>query len=164
MNTLIRKLALSIGLLFLLGQSSVFADDRSHSQRDRAENKHWQKSHNSRRVENEHRDRRYDNVPAPSYNHYYKPGYPVKPLPRGYSRVYVNAIEYFFFDGFFYRPSRQGYIVVDAPIGAIVAALPGFHHIVQWRHQPYYVVGNTYYRRHPHGYVVVPNPGFGYRR
>ena len=76
----------------------------------------------------------------------------------------MNAAEYFYFDGFFYRPSRYGYVVVDAPIGAIIANLPRFSRITHWHGQPYHVVGDTFYRKHAKGYVVVPNPGFAHRR
>ncbi|MGR9043791.1 MAG: DUF6515 family protein, partial [Gammaproteobacteria bacterium] len=115
-----------------------------------------------RRYDRRH-DRRYI-APYPTYRHYYKPGYRVKPLPYGASRIYHNNYEYYFYDGFFYRPSRSGYIVVESPIGAIIANLPPLHHIFHWHGQPYFVVGDTFYRRHPRGYIVVPDPGFGYRR
>lgn len=163
MNTsnLIRVVA--VALVLLLSQQSVFADSKAHRGEDGRDARHWQKQRSDRRADSHRHEQRNDG-PEPFYKPYYQPGYVVKPLPRGYSRVIVNAAEYFHFDGFFYRPSRQGYVVVDAPIGAVIASLPRVSRIDRWRGQPYYIVGNTFYRRHPHGYVVVPNPGFGYRR
>lgn len=95
------------------------------------------------------------------YKHYYKPGYRTAPLPRGFNRVMVNAAEYFFFEGYFYLPSSNSYVIVEAPIGAIVASIPRLHGYSEWRGMPYFVVGDTYYRKHPRGYVVVENPHFG---
>lgn len=159
MNTLNSKIIFFIGLMMLFGQQAVFADDRPHSRRD-APVKRYQTVPAPHKSRNEPRfDRRHE-APAPTYKHYYKPGHRVKPLPYGSTRIFFNAAEYFFFDGYFYQPSRSGYVIVAAPIGAIVASLPRLHHVLHWRGQPYYVVGNTFYRRHPGGYIVVPNPGF----
>nr|WP_305907764.1 DUF6515 family protein [Methylomarinum sp. Ch1-1]MDP4520543.1 hypothetical protein [Methylomarinum sp. Ch1-1] len=66
----------------------------------------------------------------------------------------------FFYDGFFYRPYRDQYRVVDAPIGAIVLSLPRLHFSLFFNGIEYFLAGDTYYRRHPNGYIVVPNPGF----
>jgi len=182
MNSLNHKIMLLVGVLMLFGQQTVMADNRPPSHRNeqvkRAYNAPSHKSqvghrgvpakqiHNapSRKAQfGQHFDSRR-NRPAPSYQHYYKPSYRVNQLPHRHSRIVVNAAEYFFFDGFFYRPSRGGYVIVDAPIGAIIATLPRLHHLVHWRGQPYYIVDNTFYRRHPRGYIVVPDPGYGYRR
>ena len=163
MNMLNQKIVICIGLMMLFSQQTVFADNRQHLHRDNRA-KHWNALPAPHNPQFEHRfDRRHE-APFPSYRSYYKPGYRVNPLPYGHSRFFVNNAEYFFFDGYFYRPFRDGYVIVDAPIGAIVLALPRLHQIVHWRGQPYYIVGNTFYRRHPRGYIVVPDPGFGYRR
>jgi len=150
---------LTIGLILVLSQQTAIADNRSHGRDDG----HYDKHRPSHKISKHSDYRRYDG-PEPHYKPYYKPGYHVKPLPRGYSRVFANSLEYFFFDGFFYRPYRDNYVVVDAPIGAIITQLPRFSRLLHWHGQPYYVVGNTYYRPHHRGYVVVPDPGFGYRR
>ena len=163
MNTFKTIRTLGIGLILLLGQQFAMADNRSHWREDEHNAKHRPSQHAPQQSDHRRYDHRYDG-PEPYYKPYYKPGHPVKPLPRGYSRLFVNSLEYFFFDGFFYRPYRNGYVVVDAPIGAVIAQLPRFSQLLHWRGQPYYAVGNTYYRRHGHGYVVVPDPGFGYRR
>lgn len=166
MNTFNQKFAVIIGLL-LFGQQAVLADVRSHSHRDReAPVKRWSTApapHQSRPDQRQ----RHDGAriaPHSTYRHYYKPGYRVKPLPYGASRIFHNRAEYFFYDGYFYRPSPSGYLIVDAPIGAIIASLPPLHHVVYWLGQTYFIVGNTFYRRHPRGYIVVPDPGYGYRR
>lgn len=91
---------------------------------------------------------------------YYRPGYQLRYLPRGHSRLFLGGLEYFFFDGFFYRPYRNEYRVVDAPIGAIVMTLPRLHFSFVWNGLNYFVSGNTYYRPHGNGYVIVPDPGY----
>ena len=111
-------------------------------------------------------DDRFDRrrpFPLPSYRPYYQPGYRINPLPYGHNRIFVNNTEYFFSNGYFYRPSCTGYVIVEAPIGAIVFTLPRLHQFVYWHGHPYYIVGDTYFRRQPGGYIVVPNPGFRYR-
>ena len=167
MKMLSQKIVFFIGLLMLFGQQTAFADVRPHSQRQ-APVKHWKTSPSPHNPRVEPRFNRHHEAPAQapssSYRHYYTPGHRVQPLPYGSSRIFVNAAEYFFFDGYFYQPSLSGYVIVAAPIGAIVASLPRLHHVLHWRGQPYYVVGNTFYRRHPRGYIVVPNPGFDYWR
>jgi hypothetical protein len=162
MNMLNQKIVLCIGLMMLLGQQTVFADNRQHLHHDNRA-KHWNTVPAPHKSQFDHRFDRHRQAPAPSYRPYYNPGYRVNPLPYGHSRVFVNNAEYFFFDGYFYRPFGAGYVIVEAPIGAIIFALPRLHQIVHWRGQPYYIVGNTFYRRHPRGYIVVPNPGFAYR-
>ena len=162
MNKLRHKIVFFIGLMMLAGQQTVLADNRPHSHRERG-GRHWQKAHVPHHSQAERRFEKHREVPAPFYKHYYKPGYRVNPLPYRHSRIFVNADEYYYFDGFFYRPSLGGYVIVEAPIGAIVAALPRLHHIFHWHGEHYYVVSNTFYRRHPRGYIVVPDPGYGYR-
>lgn len=136
MNTLNIKHILSIGLLVMVSQQAAVAGD-------------W---HGSRQSDYRHEDRHYNS------------GHVVTPPPRGYSRVYANAGEYYYANGLFYRPSRHGYVAVAAPPGAVVNHLPRFYRVSYRRGQPYYVADNTIYRRHANGYVVVEAPGLGYRR
>ncbi len=94
---------------------------------------------------------------------YYKPGYRLRYLPRGSVQLHLGGLEYFFFDGFFYQPFSDGYFIVDAPIGAIVLSLPRLHFSFNLNGILYFRAGNTFYRRHsPRGYIVVPDPGYGY--
>ncbi|MGR9054066.1 MAG: DUF6515 family protein [Gammaproteobacteria bacterium] len=157
------------GLLLLLIRQSVWADDRPHGYRE-PHDKHWQTRPAPRNPSVEHRFDRHRETrplpppPTPTYRQYYKPGYHIDPLPYGYNRLLVDAIEYFFFDGYFYRPSRGGYVIVDAPIGAVVAVLPRLHRVIYRHGRPYYIVGNTFYRKHSKGYIVVPDPGAEFRR
>lgn len=150
MNKLNIKYILGIGLLVLLSQQAAVAGDWRNSQRDRGA-KYGQQSPVSGQSDYRHEER------------YYNSGQAATPLPRGYSRVYANAGEYFYANGSFYRPSRHGYVAVAAPIGAVIGHLPRFNRVSYARGLPYYVAGNTFFRRHANGYVAVANPGRGYR-
>jgi hypothetical protein len=52
-------------------------------------------------------------------------GLRVTVLPRGYSRIVVAGVPYFYYYGVFYRPVTAGsYVVVRPPAGIVVDALP----------------------------------------
>jgi len=104
LNTLSLKIVFCIGLMMLFGQQTVFADYTSHSHRDTRIN-HWRAETAPHNSQFGHRVDRRRQAPPPSYKPYYKPGYRINPLPYGHSKIFVNNTEYFFFDGYFYRPS-----------------------------------------------------------
>jgi len=58
----------------------------------------------------------------------------------------------------FYRSTPAGYVVVPAPMGAVVPALPPGYTIVYMGGMPYYYYGNAYYAAAPNGYVVTAPP------
>lgn len=83
--------------------------------------------------------------------------------PRRYrepERVRVGKRDYYYREGSFYRPGPRGWISVQAPIGAIVAALPlGFSVMVSGGHT-FFQVGGAFYNRVPNGYMVVETPAY----
>ena len=60
--------------------------------------------------------------------------------------------------GMFYRTTPAGYVVVPAPMGAVVPALPPGYTVVYMGVNPYYYYGNAYYAAAPNGYVVTAPP------
>ena len=60
--------------------------------------------------------------------------------------------------GMFYRSTPAGYVVVPAPMGAVVPALPPGYTVVYMGGMPYYYYGNAYYAAAPNGYVVTAPP------
>ena len=60
--------------------------------------------------------------------------------------------------GMFYRSTPAGYIVVPAPMGAVVPALPPGYTVVYMGGMPYYYYGNAYYAAAPNGYVATAPP------
>ena len=78
--------------------------------------------------------------------------------PRGYVTIAIGGLRYHCHRGVLYRKGVSGYVVVAAPVGAVIPILPiGYRTIVIGR-GTYYYYGGVYYRRYPSGYVVVPAP------
>jgi len=61
---------------------------------------------------------------APRGHFYRKPGSTAATLPGAAVEVKVGEQAYHYFSGIFYRQLPTGYIVVPAPVGAVVDALP----------------------------------------
>ena len=60
--------------------------------------------------------------------------------------------------GTFYRQAPDGYVVVTAPVGAIITTLPSGYSSVVRNGVTYYVYGGVYYLPHERGFVVVAEP------
>ncbi|HPM42958.1 MAG TPA: DUF6515 family protein, partial [Candidatus Omnitrophota bacterium] len=99
-----------------------------------------------------------------SYHHnYYTPHYmscgrEMSELPRGYLRVIIAGLEYFYWEGMFYRMMANRYVVVPAPVGAVVTAIPQGPQPVIVDGVPYYNINGVTYMFTPSGYKVVPQP------
>jgi len=91
-------------------------------------------------------------VPVP------RPGHVSSRLPKGYWTVRHGRSQYYYHHGAFYRRGPSGYIVVKAPVGAIVFGIPLGYHRVFIGGGLYFTYGGVYYRRVPSGYVVVEPP------
>lgn len=79
-------------------------------------------------------------------------------FPAGGYDVVVGADRYYFHRGTFYRPGPRGLVVVRAPRGAIVRALPPYYSRVYVGDVVYFRCGDVYYRQAPAGFVVVEPP------
>jgi Family of unknown function (DUF6515) len=81
-------------------------------------------------------------------------------LPLGFLSLVIGGEPYFYHDGWFYRRHGRGYVVVRAPIGAVVRVLPPGHAAVWVGRREYFVAYGTYYvwDRAARGYVVVAEP------
>jgi len=94
------------------------------------------------------------------HNHYYPSrGYYVGGLPR--ERFVVGGGRYFYSGGVWYAPRGPGFVVVGAPVGLFVPALPAFYTTVWFGGVPYYYANDTYYQWVPaqSQYEVVAPPG-----
>ncbi|WP_444929396.1 DUF6515 family protein [Microbulbifer sp. SSSA002] len=92
---------------------------------------------------------------------HYGYGYRWRHLPRNFVSISIGAAGFYYSDGIFYRPASSGYVVAQAPKGAIVHSLPASALTVAVGGHNYYVAYDTYYlwdQRH-RGYRVVPRPG-----
>lgn len=82
---------------------------------------------------------------APIRHHYHPTGHRLRVLPRSYLRIVVHGLPYFYFGGVFYRNHVSGYIVVRAPIGAVVSVLPVGFIAFSLGGVTYYHANDTYY-------------------
>ena len=69
-------------------------------------------------------------------------------LPRGYRRIYVRDVPYYYYGGTYYRPGAGAdkYEVIEAPLGASVPELPNGAKVVVINEQKYYELDGTYYK------------------
>ena len=96
---------------------------------------------------------------GPYYTPHYEPdGHRVRNLPDDVSTVIIAGIEYYFWEGMFYRPIAGQYVVVPAPIGAVVTGIPPGGQVIVVDGVPYYNVNGVTYMNTPVGYQVVPPP------
>lgn len=86
------------------------------------------------------------------------PGWGRGSTALGIVALSIAGIEYLYTAGMFYRATQSGYVVVPAPMGAVVPTLPPGHAVVYMSGTPYYYYGNTYYAVAPNGYVVTTPP------
>jgi hypothetical protein len=87
-------------------------------------------------------------------------GHVVTVLPPEHHLVHVHHVDYYYRSGVFYRSAPGGYVIVAAPVGAFVAALPIGYTSLYIRGRPYYLYNDTYYAwdAAQSGYVVVERP------
>jgi len=90
--------------------------------------------------------------------HYIPAGREVRSLNRDFLRLYIGGMEYFFWEGMYYRRFADRYVVVQAPIGAVVTAIPPQAQMVIVDGVPYYTVNGVTYISTTYGYQVVPPP------
>jgi len=89
--------------------------------------------------------------------HYFPVGHELRELPRDVFRLTHCGLEYFYFEGLFYRFRDDRYIVVEAPVGAVVAAIPTCQPVIIDGLAYYMINGNTYIATST-GYIVASPP------
>jgi len=89
---------------------------------------------------------------------YPKQGTYVRHLPRGHFNISVGDFSLCYWEGIYYRPIEKRYVVVPAPIGAVVTAIPRGYAPVVINGAEYYEVNDATYINTPEGYQVVPEP------
>lgn len=83
---------------------------------------------------------------------------PVKILPKGHHTVNHKGKSYFYSAGRFYRHSNGSYIVISAPVGAIVPALSAGYVSFGVGINRYFYFEGIYYRHIGSGYEVIEEP------
>ncbi|WP_447745561.1 DUF6515 family protein [Pseudomonas nicosulfuronedens] len=80
--------------------------------------------------------------PHPSY---WRPGYVMNTMPSGHYRVPYRGSDYYFNDGYWYRPYGSRYVVVTPPYGVRVRYLPSYAEQVWIGSIGYFLAAGTYY-------------------
>ncbi|MFV3368798.1 DUF6515 family protein [Pseudomonas sp. NY15435] len=95
--------------------------------------------------------------PHPSY---WRPGYVVTSMPSGRYRVPYRGSDYYFNDGYWYRPYGSRYVVVTPPYGVRVRYLPSYAEQVWIGSIGYFLAAGTYYlwQASSQDYEVVAPP------
>lgn len=79
-------------------------------------------------------------------------------LPRGYRTQVINRVPYYVHEHRYYTRAHNGYILVQPPIGALVASLPFGYLQLNIGGTRYYRTDDVYYRPTRGGYTVVAAP------
>lgn len=90
----------------------------------------------------------------------YRPGHLFDRVPGNYSRIPWRGQEYFYADGYWYRPQNERYVVVTPPYGARVRSLPSYSREIWVGSSLLFLAAGTYYTYQPdtQEYVVVTPP------
>lgn len=108
-------------------------------------------SRGGHRPGNDRREVRHD------YN-FRRPFHYYHSLPRGYLTLRIANELFYYLDGMYYQSTPAGYVVVTAPRGAFVLALPPYYRQIPYEGRTYVYYNNTYYVQEPAGYTVVTPP------
>jgi hypothetical protein len=76
---------------------------------------------------------------------YYNRGFTVHDEPHGGQAIDYHRGHYRYDRGQWFLGGDLGWVVVDAPLGAFVSALPPFYTTVMFDGVPYYYANDTYY-------------------
>lgn len=87
----------------------------------------------------------------------------VRVLPVGVATIHVGGIAFFYHLGVFYRHTNDGYVVVDAPVGARVTVLPDGCTTLHVEGKSFFVCGNVYYEPVGNEYAVLDRPPRGFK-
>lgn len=90
----------------------------------------------------------------------YRPGYQIDRVPGSYSRIPYRGQDYFYSEGYWYRPQGPRYVVVTPPYGVRVRSLPSYASEVWIGGTLLFLAAGTYYAYQPdtQDYVVATPP------
>lgn len=73
-------------------------------------------------------------------------GFYFNALPFGYYPFYMGSSLYYYYDGIFYRPYDDGYVVTAPPVGAAVPGLPKGAKAIMIDNQQFFEYNGIYYK------------------
>lgn len=90
----------------------------------------------------------------------YRPGYVIDRVPGSYSRVPYRGLDYYYSDGYWYRPQGPRYVIVTPPYGVRVRSLPAYSQEVWIDNSLFFQAAGTYYtyQNDTQDYVVAYPP------
>ncbi len=149
-----RLLAAALSVLMLAQSGNVFAAPRGHGEGGRGENRERDRGRQMSRDRDWARNREISRERERPHHHYRTIAF----LPRGYLRIELGGLTFYYENGVFYRRSLFGFVVVSPPRGAVVVALPVGYQTVFIDGNRYYYYNGVYYQSAPSGYIIVPTP------
>jgi Family of unknown function (DUF6515) len=93
-----------------------------------------------------------------SRHHFYPHGTRFNVLPLAVATLIIAGATYYYSEGIYYQRMSDRYVVVAAPVGAVVTTLPQGYQPVIIDGVPYYIINGVTYMYTPYGYQVVPQP------
>lgn len=90
----------------------------------------------------------------------YRPGHVTDRVPGSYSRVPYRGLDYYYSDGYWYRPQGPRYVIVTPPYGVRVRSLPAYSQEVWIGSSLFFLAAGTYYtyQNDTQDYVVAYPP------
>lgn len=86
-------------------------------------------------------------------------GVVVRSLPSRHRTIVYGGRPYHYYDGYWYRPMGDRFVVVLPPVGIVIPTLPFGYVTLTIGGNPYYTYGGVYYAPYSTGgYVVVDPP------
>ena len=79
-------------------------------------------------------------------------------VPENSFIVRAGGANYYYYDGLYYNRMGRDYVLVDPPIGAVVASIPPDYRFVMINGVNYYTDSGIFYVYTRYGYQVVPPP------
>jgi len=101
---------------------------------------------------------RPDHFSGPSFHNSPPRPYYHRDLPRGCMPLRVADMLFYYLEGTYYQETPSGYVLVSAPRGAMITALPERHKVIVYDNTDYYYYNSAYYIKQPAGYTVVTPP------
>jgi len=97
-------------------------------------------------------------INAPRGFYFRKPGSITTQPPVGAVEIAIGSKTYHYFSGIFYLSSGSRYIVVTAPAGAAVDALPDGHGVTEYGDRTYYYYFGTFFVEKGEKFEIVTPP------
>ncbi len=90
--------------------------------------------------------------------HFYPHGRCFDALPLAVATLIIAGATYYYGEGVYYQRMGRQYVVIPAPVGAVVTTIPAGFPPVIIDGVPYYTINGVTYMYTPYGYQVVPMP------